>query len=411
MRDEDKTKEQLLAELVELRQRLASASHRTAELEAVEAEQARAEEKLRRAQREWEEIFQAIGHPTLILDSQHNVIAANRAAMEATGKRGENLLGQKCYEVFHRSDRPPESCPLGKMLLSGRLESVEMEVEALGGIFLVSCTPVFDDQGNLEKVIHIATDITERVRSEEKRARAEEEAQQRWRELAALLDVSQALAATRDMGAVLQLITESATRLRGLESGAIYLLDGEELLLGATTPPLPPDLPQEFRRASLADHPHIQKALSSGLPVVLPDTMTADLTPAERGVSVSRGLRSVLYIPLLAGKQAVGTLILATVGQPQTFPKDEVDLYLSLAGQAALTIENVRLYKSIRRQAEELEQRVAERTAELRKMVNLMAGREVRMAELKEVIRQLRAQLEEAGLTPVADDPLLGENL
>jgi len=56
-----------------------------------------------------------------------------------------------------------------------------------------------------------------------------------------------------------------------------------------------------------------------------------------------------------------------------------------------------------------LEQRVSERTAELTRAVNLMAGREVRMAELKDVIRQLRAQLEEAGLTPVADDPLFAE--
>lgn len=53
------------------------------------------------------------------------------------------------------------------------------------------------------------------------------------------------------------------------------------------------------------------------------------------------------------------------------------------------------------------EELVRERTAELRRMVNLMAGREVRMAELKDVIRQLRSQLEEVGLTPVADDPLL----
>ena len=53
------------------------------------------------------------------------------------------------------------------------------------------------------------------------------------------------------------------------------------------------------------------------------------------------------------------------------------------------------------------EEEVKKRSAELRKMVNLMAGREVRMAELKGVIRQLRAQLGEADLTPVADDPLL----
>ena len=46
------------------------------------------------------------------------------------------------------------------------------------------------------------------------------------------------------------------------------------------------------------------------------------------------------------------------------------------------------------------------RTDELQTMVNAMAGREVRMGELKKVIEKLRAQLEEAGLTPVADDPL-----
>lgn len=56
----------------------------------------------------------------------------------------------------------------------------------------------------------------------------------------------------------------------------------------------------------------------------------------------------------------------------------------------------------------ELEQRVADRTTELRRAVNLMTGREVRMAELKEVIRQLRGQLVQADLHPVADDPLLG---
>ncbi len=53
-----------------------------------------------------------------------------------------------------------------------------------------------------------------------------------------------------------------------------------------------------------------------------------------------------------------------------------------------------------------LEELVEERTGDLQKTINLMAGREVRMADLKEVITKLRRQLESAGLTPVADDPL-----
>ena len=63
-----------------------------------------------------------------------------------------------------------------------------------------------------------------------------------------------------------------------------------------------------------------------------------------------------------------------------------------------------------------LEELVKERTTELKNKMgeqqttfDLMIGREVRMAELKKVIKKLRAQLERAGITPEANDPLLGE--
>ena len=79
---------------------------------------------------------------------------------------------------------------------------------------------------------------------------------------------------------------------------------------------------------------------------------------------------------------------------------------ISLAIARDIT-ERKRAEDELKGHRDHLEELVAERTAELRRMVNLMAGREVRMAELKDVIRQLRAQVQEAGLTPVADDPLL----
>jgi len=60
--------------------------------------------------------------------------------------------------------------------------------------------------------------------------------------------------------------------------------------------------------------------------------------------------------------------------------------------------------------AEELEKRVRQRTDELQRTVNLMAGRELRIAELRETIKTLRSQLQRAGLVPVANDPLLDED-
>jgi len=128
-----------------------------------------ADEEARRAMREWEEIFQAIGHPTLILSPQHKVLAANKAALKAMGMTVEEIEGKPCYEVFHGTSSPPPGCPMEMMMRSGRLETVQMEIETLCGTFLVSCTPVFNARGELEKVIHIATDVTDRVRAEEDR--------------------------------------------------------------------------------------------------------------------------------------------------------------------------------------------------------------------------------------------------
>ncbi|HKI47873.1 MAG TPA: PAS domain S-box protein [Desulfobacteria bacterium] len=131
------------------------------------------EERIQKARREWENIFEAIGHPTLILDEAHRLIHANKAALRATGRLEKELVGKRCYEIFHNTDEVPEGCPLEKMLESGNLETVEMEMEALGGVFLVSSTPVLGDDDRIEKVIHIATNISARREAEEQLRKSE----------------------------------------------------------------------------------------------------------------------------------------------------------------------------------------------------------------------------------------------
>ena len=86
--------------------------------------------------------------------------------------------------------------------------------------------------------------------------------------------------------------------------------------------------------------------------------------------------------------------------------KDNSGKVLWYEGMCENITNRKRADEELEKHRNHLEEMIEERTAELRTIVNAMAGREVRMAELKETIRKLRAQLEEAGLTPVADDPL-----
>jgi two-component system, cell cycle sensor histidine kinase and response regulator CckA len=128
----------------------------------------RSEEKSRR---EWMTIFQAIGHPAVIMDHEHRIIQANQAVCRILRKSEPEICGKHCYELFHDpgSAHPPAQCPMRQMLISRKTETTEMEMELLGGHFIVSCTPVLDDDERLQNIIHIATDITYLKESEEEK--------------------------------------------------------------------------------------------------------------------------------------------------------------------------------------------------------------------------------------------------
>ena len=98
------------------------------------------------------------------------------------------------------------------------------------------------------------------------------------------------------------------------------------------------------------------------------------------------------------------------LGLPLVWPDGEIFGTICVLDREEYTYSNI--HQEVFRQVSGIVQKdlaMASNTAELQKMVNLMADREIRMTELKETIGKLRAQLESAGVTPVADDPLREE--
>ena len=70
--------------------------------------------------------------------------------------------------------------------------------------------------------------------------------------------------------------------------------------------------------------------------------------------------------------------------------------------------ERKRAEDKLKEHREKLEEMVEKKTAAMQKIVDLMAGREVRMMGLKKAIGLLRTQIKEMGMVPVADDPIKG---
>ena len=174
-------------------------------------------------------------------------------------------------------------------------------------------------------------------------------------ELSRLLQVSRALASSLELDDVLQTAIESAVATLRLDTGAIYLLEGDVLVLGATTPPLPAGFPEALRRAPLEGHPHVARCLVEHEPVALADWTTEELTAAERAVCEARGLRSLLFVPVLVADDAVGAFIVGTVGRVHLLGEGDADLCRALSHEIGLALANARLYESLQRSHEELE--------------------------------------------------------
>lgn len=342
---------------------------RTRHLQAEIARREQVEEGLRRARHEWEEIFQAIGHPTLILDPEHRILAANRAAAQATGQPEQALLGALCYHVFHGTAEPPAGCPLERMRVSGVLETEAMEMEALGGTYLVSCTPVWDEEGHLQRVIHIATDITARKK-------AEEALQKRERELDVLSRLGYALAQTLDLPRIYRTaydhvreavdcpvfgISRYDPESRTLQ--AEYMLeDGQELDV-SQLPPLGMDVEPTRGRA---------KAIATGQPEVVRDLVAAAQADGQAvylGVgSEERIARSAAYVPMVVQGQVTGLLEVQSY-RADAYTEEDIALLIPVANLIGLAIENGRLFAEVQGYTRELEERVRARTAELEEQV------------------------------------------
>jgi PAS domain S-box-containing protein len=116
----------------------------------------------------WKYVFDALPDLIAILDRNHKVVKINKAMAKRLGVAPDQGVGLHCYEVVHQTDAPILGCPHSKLLQDGLEHTSEVQEDNIGGYFLVTASPIRNSEGEVLGSVHIARDITERRKMEEK---------------------------------------------------------------------------------------------------------------------------------------------------------------------------------------------------------------------------------------------------
>jgi signal transduction histidine kinase len=160
--------------------------------------------------------------------------------------------------------------------------------------------------------------------------------------LAALYRVSQVLGTTLDLDQVLNQVMDAVIDLTGAERGFLMLVeDGiDNLSLRAARNIDGESLEQKDLEVSRTI---IRRVLGSGTGLVSTDAQK-DPRFAGQDSIVFFALRSVMCAPLRARGQIIGVVYVDNRAQTGIFTNEDLDLLNAFATQAAIAIENARLY-------------------------------------------------------------------
>jgi PAS domain S-box-containing protein len=163
--------------------------------------------------------------------------------------------------------------------------------------------------------------------------------------LLALANTTQAVNSSLELEEVLQLVMDTIIRLTGAERGFLMLRDlqGKMITHVARNWEQESINPNEFAISRTI----IQRVIDSGEPVL---TTNAQEDPRFGGQNsiVAYNLRSILCVPLKAKAELIGVIYADNRIRSGIFKEAERDLLTIFANQAAIAIENARLFASVR---------------------------------------------------------------
>ncbi|HID63823.1 MAG TPA: GAF domain-containing protein [Anaerolineae bacterium] len=262
--------------------------------------------------------------------------------------------------LLRRDLREEQSFALdGKALAAGLLSDISVplvfKTKVLGALTLGNRKVDAYSDHDLEILCQVAGQLAAAIEN----ARLFGELERRLDEVQALFTVGQSLVTTLNLDKVLGLIVDAALKtIPVAHKAVIHFLDETDGVL------VPKAVSHHGQGAGSSAKMRVGEGVAGRAVVEKEAIYVSDTRTDPRFVDSGTAVKSLLVVPMILGETVIGTLSVDS-GEAEAFTQDDERLLVMLANQAAIAIENARLYGEAKR---------ADELAALNRMATAMAS-------------------------------------
>jgi PAS domain S-box-containing protein len=334
MKDEEKSKQQLLDELVATK----------AELKLIRDELIREEEKYRT-------LVDNIGVGISVISPNMEILSLNRQ-MERWFPDIDVSEKPICYKAFN--DPPRDNvcsyCPTFKTLKAGKVYESVTETTAQDGIvnFRIISSPIKDGKGEIISAIEVVEDTTERNRAEDARNLYQ-------KHLEAIKDIAALAGSTLELEDVLHRILSGTLEASNATVGMVFIIDqATECLKWGASIGLSEAFVNDYRDRFIQPGEGLTgRIYQSGETIYIPLDSSHDPRIA-RPVIEAEGLNSFIGVAIQAGGETVGVMNILS-RPPDILGEDVITLVSAIGLQVGWAIRNAQFYEKLKTSVTEKE--------------------------------------------------------
>lgn len=291
-------------------------------------------------------ILDTMSDGLVVIDAQGHIKFTNRRLLRLTGYPAGYLEGRPVGDLFHPEDRDE----VVRGLLSEHATTMKFDqrlITVAGKIIPVLIARSRTSSSGLDNQVIVLSDMTEQKQREY-------ELERQTAHITALYQAAQAMTSNLSLHEVLGQILHSATEVVEAQGASLFLVNREsssELIVVAAVGHRADDLIGlrvplgEGLAGWVAREAQSQLVVNSD-----EDPRIYRVVDQQTGMST----RSLIAVPLVHGDEVIGVLEVINKLNEGVFDEDDVRLLEGMAGTAAVSIVNARLYDQAQRRVTEL---------------------------------------------------------